>query len=92
MLELVGAVALVSGGYGFGRVAAFIARNLHDWWHPEKWNVDPFLKIFLVPTFAGRTMLGLGSPGRAASVSEAVMASLVSVCLFGATAALILQV
>ncbi|MEX0674155.1 MAG: hypothetical protein WD067_05230 [Gaiellaceae bacterium] len=90
MLELVGAVALVSGGYGFGRVAAFIARNLHDWWHPEKWSVDPFLKIFLVPTFAVRTMLGLGEPGRAASVSEAVAGSAVSLCLFGATAAVLL--
>jgi hypothetical protein len=90
MLELVGAVALVSGAYGFGRVAAYISRNLHDWWQPEKWSVDPFLKIFLVPTFAGRMLLGLGEPSRAASVSEAAIASLVSLCLFGATAAVII--
>jgi hypothetical protein len=89
MLELVGAVALVSGGYGFARVASFIARNLHDWWHPEKWSVDPLLALFLVPTFAGRTMLGLGEPGRAASLSEAVVAAVVSAGLFGATAAVL---
>lgn len=89
MLELVGAVALVSGGYGFGLVAAFIARNLHDWWHPEKWRVDPLLALFLVPTFAGRTMLGLGTPGRAASLSEAVMAGAVSAGMFAATAAVL---
>ena len=91
MLELVGAVALVSGGYGFGRVAAFIYRNLHDWWRPEKWSVDPFLTFFLVPTFAGRMMLGLGEPSRAASLSEAVMASLVSALLFGASAVVLLH-
>jgi hypothetical protein len=89
MLELVGAVALVSGGYGFGRVAAYICRNIHDWWRPE-WSVDPFLKVFLVPTFAGRKLLGLGEPSRAASLSEAAMASVVSLCLFGATAAVII--
>jgi hypothetical protein len=91
MLELVGAVALVSGGYGFGRVAAYIWRNIHDWWQPEKWSVDPYLKVFLVPTFVGRTLLGLGEPSRAASLSEAVMASVLSLGLFGATAAVILQ-
>ena len=86
MLELVGALALVSGGYGFALVAAHIVRNLHDWWHPEKWRVDPLLALFLVPTFAGRMMLGLGIPGRAASLTEATAAGVVSLGLFGATA------
>jgi hypothetical protein len=92
MLELLGAVALVSGGYGFGRVAAYISRNLHDWWRPEKWSVDPFLVFFLVPTFAGRTILGLGEPSRAGSLSEAAMASAVSARMFGATAVVLLHV
>ena len=38
-----------------------------------------------MPTFVGRMMLGLGSPGRAASVTEAAAASLVSLGLFAAT-------
>ena len=90
MLELVAAVALVSGGYGFGRVAAFIYRNVHDWWHPEKWSVDPFLAFFLGPTLAGRLILGLGEPSRAGSLSEAAMATLVSACLFVATGVVLL--
>ena len=85
MLELVGAVALGAAGYGFGRVAAYIWRNIHDWWRPEKWSVDPLLTLFLVPTFAGRILLGLGEPGRAASLSEAIVASAVSLGLFAAT-------
>jgi hypothetical protein len=85
VLDLVLAVALAVGGYGFGLVAAYISRNLHDWWHPEKWTVDPLLALFLVPTFAGRMMLGLERPGRAASVTEAAAASLVSLGLFAAT-------
>ncbi len=85
MLELLGAIALVSGGYGFGLVAAFILRNRHDWWHPEKWTVDPLLRFFLVPTFAGRMMLGLQTPGRAATLTEASAAALVSLGLFAAT-------
>ena len=91
MLELLGAVALVSGGYGFGRVATYICRNLHDWWRPEKWSVDPLLAFFLGPTFTGRLILGLGEPSRAGSLSEAAMASVVSVLLFTATAAVLLH-
>jgi hypothetical protein len=85
VLDLVFAVALAVGGYGFGLVAAYICRNLGDWWQPEKWKVDPFLVLFLVPTFAGRMMLGLERPGRAASLTEAAAASLVSLGLFTAT-------
>ncbi len=86
MLDLVLAVSLAVGAYGFGLVARFIARNLDDWWHPEKWTVDPLLSLFLVPTFAGRMMLGLERPGRAASVTEAAAAALVSLGLYAATA------
>ena len=86
MLDLVLAVSLAVGAYGFGLVARFIARNLDDWWHPEKWTVDPLLSFFLVPTFAGRMMLGLDRPGRAASLTEAVAAAFVSLGLYVATA------
>ena len=89
MLDLVFAVALAVGAYGFGLVARFILRNLDDWWHPEKWTVDPLLTFFLVPTFAGRMMLGLDRPGRAASLTEAAMAALVSLGLFAATGAVL---
>jgi hypothetical protein len=85
VLDLVFAVALAVGAYGFGLVARFIMRNLDDWWQPEKWTVDPLLSIFLVPTFAGRMMLGLDRPSRAASLSEAAAAALVSLGLFAAT-------
>jgi hypothetical protein len=87
--DLVFAVALAVGGYGFGLVAAYICRNLGDWWHPEKWMVDPLLALFLVPTLAGRMMLGLERPGRAASVSEAAAAAIVSLGLFAATGAVL---
>jgi len=89
MLDLVLAVALAVGGYGFGLVAAHICRNLGDWWHPEKWTIDPLLSLFLVPTFAGRMMLGLERPGRAASVTEAAAAAVVSLGLFAATGAVL---
>jgi hypothetical protein len=89
VLDLALALALAVGGYGFGLVAAYISRNLGDWWHPEKWTVDPLLRFFLVPTFAGRMLLGLQSPGRAASVTEAAAASLVSLGLFAATGAVL---
>jgi hypothetical protein len=89
VLDLVLAVALAVGGYGFGLVATFICRNLGDWWHPEKWTVDPLLRVFLLPTFVGRMMLGLDRPGRAASLSEAAAASLMSVGLFAATGAVL---
>jgi len=89
VLDLVIAVALAVGGYGFGLVAAYICRNLGDWWHPEKWTVDPLLRLFLVPTFAGRMMLGLERPGRAASVTEAAAAALVSLGMFTATGAVL---
>jgi hypothetical protein len=89
VLDLVLAVALAVGGYGFGLVAAFICRNLGDWWHPEKWTVDPLLRVFLLPTFVGRMMLGLDRPGRAASLSEAAAASLMSLGLFAATGAVL---
>ena len=85
MLDLVFALSLVVGAYGFGLVARFILRNLDDWWHPEKWMVDPLLSFFLVPTFAGRMMLGLDRPSRAASLSEAFAAAFVSLGLFAAT-------
>ena len=85
MLDLVFALSLAVGAYGFGLVARFILRNLDDWWHPEKWTVDPLLSFFLVPTFAGRMMLGLQTPSRAASLSEAFAAAFVSVGLFAAT-------
>ena len=85
MLELLQATTLVVGAYGFALVAKYIVRNPHDWWHPEKWTVDPFLKVFLVPTFAGRMMLGLGDPGRAATLMEATAAGIVSAGLFAAT-------
>jgi hypothetical protein len=89
VLDLVFAVALAIGAYGFGLVARFIARNLDDWWKPEKWTVDPLLSFFLVPTFAGRMMLGLDIPGRAASLTEAAVAAFVSVGLFAATGAVL---
>jgi hypothetical protein len=89
VLDLVFAVALAVGAYGFGLVARFILRNLDDWWKPEKWTVDPLLSVFLVPTFAGRMMLGLGRPGRAASLTEAVMAAFVSLGLLAATGAVL---
>jgi hypothetical protein len=85
VLDLVFALALAVGAYGFGLVARFIVRNLDDWWKPEKWMVDPLLSFFLVPTFAGRMMLGLDAPGRAASLSEAAAAAFVSLGLFAAT-------
>jgi hypothetical protein len=87
LLHLALALFLVVGGYGFGRVAAFLIRNPGDWWHPEKWRADPLLAVFLVPTFAGRTLLGLGEPGRAGTLFEAAMAGLVSLALFAATGA-----
>ena len=87
LLHLALALSLVVGGYGFGRVAAFLIRNPGDWWHPEKWRSDPLLAVFLVPTFAGRTLLGLGEPGRAATLFEATMAAVVSLGLFAGTAA-----
>ena len=89
MLDLVLAVALAVGAYGFALVARFILRNLDDWWRPEKWRVDPLLSFFLVPTFAGRMMLGLDIPGRAASLTEAMVAAFVSVGLFAATGAVL---
>lgn len=89
MLDLTLAVGLAVGGYGFGLVAAYILRNLGDWWRPEKWTVDPLLRFFLVPTFAGRMMLGLDRPGRAASLTEAAAAATVSVGLFTATGAVL---
>ena len=89
MLDLVFAVALAVGAYGFGLVARFILRNLDDWWKPEKWTVDPLLSFFLVPTFAGRMMLGLDTPGRSASLTEAAVAAFVSAGLFAATAAVL---
>jgi hypothetical protein len=89
VFDLVVAVALAVGAYGFGLVARFILRNLDDWWQPEKWTVDPLLRFFLVPTFAGRMILGLERPGRAASLTEAVVAGFVSVGLFAATGAVL---
>lgn len=89
MVELAEALALVVGAYGFGLVAMFLVRNPHDWWHPEKWRVDPFLRVFLIPTLAGRALLGLGTPTRAATLSEAGMAAVVSIALFGATGAVL---
>lgn len=86
MFDLVLAVSLAVGAYGFGVVARFIARNLDDWWHPEKFTVDPLVSFFLVPTFAGRMMLGLDRPGRVASLTEAVAAAFVSLGLYVATA------
>jgi hypothetical protein len=89
VLDLLCAVALAVGAYGFGLVARFIARNLDDWWKPEKWTVDPLLRFFLVPTFAGRMILGLDTPGRAASLTEAAAAGFVSMGLFAATGAVL---
>jgi len=89
VLDLVLALGLAVGAYGFGLVARFIVRNLDDWWKPEKWRVDPLLSFFLVPTFAGRMMLGLDTPGRAASLSEAAAAAFMSVGLFAATGAVL---
>jgi hypothetical protein len=89
VLDLVLAIALAIGGYGFGLVAAYICRNLGDWWHREKWTVDPLLSFFLVPTFAGRMILGLERPGRAASVTEAAAAAFVSLGMFAATGAVL---
>lgn len=89
MFELLLAIACVVGGYGFGLVAAYLIRNPHDWWQPEKWRTDPFLVVFLVPTFVGRAVLGLQTPGRAATFLEAGMAAAVSLTLFIGTAALL---
>lgn len=90
MSELVLAIACVVGGYGFGLVATYLIRNPHDWWHPEKWRPDPFLAVFLFPTFLGRAILGLGTPGRAATLFEAAMAAAASMALFtGSAAALV---
>jgi hypothetical protein len=89
VLELFEAVALIVCAYGFGLVATYILRNPRDWWHREKWSVDPFLVVFLMPTFAGRAMLGLGAPSRAGTLSEGVMAAAVSFGLFAATAAVL---
>jgi hypothetical protein len=89
VFELLLAVTFVVGGYGFGRVAAYLIRNPHDWWQPEKWRADPFLVVFLVPTFVGRAVLGLQIPGRAATFLEAGMAAAVSLTLFIGTAALL---
>jgi hypothetical protein len=89
VFELLLAIACVVGGYGFGLVATFLIRNPHDWWQPEKWRTDPFLVVFLVPTFAGRAVLGLRAPGRAATFMEAGMAAAVSLALFMGTAALL---
>jgi hypothetical protein len=85
VLDLVAAIALAVGAYGFALVAAYIFRNPHDWWHPEKWRLDPFLVVFLMPTFTGRMMLGLREPGRAATLAEGAVAGLVSLGLFAAT-------
>jgi hypothetical protein len=90
VLDRAVAVALAFGAYGFALVAAYILRNLHDWWRPEKWTIDPFLKVFLVPTLAGRMLLGLDEPGRTASLTEAGAAALVSAGLFAATAVVLL--
>ncbi len=87
VLHLVLALFLVVGAYGFGRVATYLFRNPGDWWEPEKWRADPVLTVFLVPTFAGRTLLGLGVPGRAATLFEAAMAAGLSVALFAGTGA-----
>jgi hypothetical protein len=86
VFELLLAIACVVGGYGFGLVATYLIRNPHDWWQPEKWRTDPFLVVFLVPTFTGRALLGLGVPGRAATLFEAGMAAAVSFALFAADA------
>jgi hypothetical protein len=89
LVQLGVALMLTIGGYGFARVTRYLLRNQADWWHPEKVMQDVFLMLFLTPTFMGRSLLGLGEPGKAGTLSEAVMAAAVSFGLFASTAAVL---
>lgn len=88
LVQLLVAVGLTFGGYGFARAARHLLRH-PEWWLPESALNDLLLMIFLTPTYAGRALLRLGKPGRAATFLEAGMAAFVSFGLFTATGAVL---